>query len=114
MGGSVLLRRVLINPAHPMSAVGAKTNFAQTDLAPSANFIRTARTALIAVVVGEIAGASVVLPLVERPAGESSVAARTLVASVPVDTPRAAQISPQAAIQDQPMKSRSDRRRPVG
>ena len=63
-------------------------------LAPSANFIRTARTALIAVVVGGIAGASVVLPLVERPAGESSVAARALVASVPVDTPRAAQITP--------------------
>jgi hypothetical protein len=47
-------------------------------LAPSSNFIRTARTALIAVVVGGIAGAIVVLPLVERPAGERSLVARTL------------------------------------
>ena len=76
-------------------------------LAPSSSFIRTARTALFAVVVGGIAGAAVVLPLVERPAGESSVAARTLVASAPVDTLRAAQITPQAAIQDQPMKPAS-------
>jgi hypothetical protein len=77
-------------------------------LAPSANFIRTARISLIAVVVGGIAGASIVLPLVERPADEISVAARTLSrpgegASVPVGTPPT-QVKMQAAIQDQPMK----------
>jgi hypothetical protein len=77
-------------------------------LAPSSNFIRTARTALIAVVVGGIAGAIVVLPLVERPAGERSLVARTLprndeVASVRVVTPGAAQTTPQAAVQDQPV-----------
>jgi hypothetical protein len=47
-------------------------------LAPSSNFIRTARVVLIAVAVGGIAGASVVLSLAERPTGEASVAARTL------------------------------------
>jgi hypothetical protein len=77
-------------------------------LAPSSSFIRTARIALIAVVVGGIAGASVVLPLVERPAGEGSVAARTLPRSdevtSPVITPRAAQMTPQAALQNQTMK----------
>ncbi len=77
-------------------------------LAPSANFIRTARIALIALVVGGIAGASVVLPLVKRPADEISVAARTLTrpgegASAPVEPPRT-QVKMQAAIQDQPMK----------
>ena len=46
-------------------------------LAPSSNFIRTARTALIAVVVGGIAGAIVVLPLVERPAGNAARGAHT-------------------------------------
>jgi hypothetical protein len=77
--------------------------------APSSNFVRTARIALVAVVVGVIAGASVVLPLLERPAVEGSVAARTLrrsdeVASVPVITPPTAQMTPQAALQDQTMK----------
>ena len=76
-------------------------------LAPSSNFIRTARIALVAVVLGGIAGAGVVLTLVERPPRESSVAARTLprdegVASVPIVTPRAAQMTPQAVVQDQP------------
>jgi hypothetical protein len=77
-------------------------------LAPSPNFVRTARIALVAVLVGGMAGASIVLSLVVRPAGEISVAARTLprsgeVASVPVGTPRAAQVKTQAAIQDQPL-----------
>jgi len=80
-------------------------------LAPSGNFIRSARIALIAVVAGGIAGATVVLPLVERRVGESSVAARTLSrsgegASVPVGTPRA-QVKMQAAIPDQPAKPAS-------
>jgi len=73
-------------------------------LAPAPNFIRTARIVFIAVAVGGIAGAGVVLSLVERPVGETSVAARTLArpveaASVRVGTPRAAQV-----IQNQPAK----------
>ena len=77
--------------------------------APSRNFVRTVRIVLIAVSVGGMAGASVVLSLVERPADETSVAARTLarpgeVVSVPVGTPRAVQVNTQAAIQDRPTK----------
>jgi hypothetical protein len=77
-------------------------------LAPSPNFVRTARIALVAVLVGGMAGASIVLSMVERPADEISVAARTLsrsgeVALAPVGTPRAAQVKTQAAIQDQPL-----------
>jgi hypothetical protein len=77
-------------------------------LAPSGNFIRTARVALIAVVAGGIAGAVIVLPLIERPVGENSVAARTLSqsgegAAVPVGTPRA-EVKMQAVIPDQPTK----------
>jgi hypothetical protein len=78
-------------------------------LAPAPNFIRTARIVFIAVAVGGTAGAVVVLSLVERPVGETSVAARTLArpveaASVPAGTPRAAQVNTQAAIQNQPAK----------
>jgi hypothetical protein len=70
-------------------------------LAPSSNFIRTARIVLIALAIGGIVGASVVLSMVERPASETSVAARTLtgpgeVVSVPVGTPPAAQEKAQA------------------
>jgi hypothetical protein len=76
-------------------------------LAPSPIFIRTARIILIAVTVGVIAGASVVLSMLERPAGETSVAARTLprpgeVVSVPVGTPSTAQEKAQATIPDPP------------
>ena len=53
-------------------------------LAPAPNFIRTARIVFIAVAVGGIAGAGVVLSLVERPVGETSVAARTLARPVEV------------------------------
>jgi hypothetical protein len=72
------------------------------------------RIVLIAVAVGGIAGASVVLSLAERPTGEASVAARTLqrpaeFASVPADNPQAAQVKTQAAMQDQPTK-----RTPIG
>ena len=40
-------------------------------LAPSPNFVRTARIVFIAVAVGGMAGAGVVLSLVERPVGET-------------------------------------------
>jgi hypothetical protein len=77
-------------------------------LVPSGSFIRTARIALIAIAVGVVAGAVVFLPLVDRPIGGSSVAARTLSQSgegalEPVGTPRA-QVKLQAMIPDQPAK----------
>jgi hypothetical protein len=76
-------------------------------LAPSPLFIRTARIAVIAVTVGGVIGASVVLSMLERPASETSVAARTLprpseLVSVPVDSPPAPQEKAQAGIRDRP------------
>lgn len=81
-------------------------------LAPSPIFIRTARIVLIAVTVGGIGGASVVLSMLERPAGETSVAARTLprpgeVVSVPVGTSPAAQEKAQAVTTDRPTTTAS-------
>src|SRR5215475_9666353 len=75
--------------------------------APSPIFIRTARIVLIAVTVGGIGGASVVLSMLERPVGETSVAARTLprpgeIVSVPVGTPPAALEKAQALTPDRP------------
>jgi hypothetical protein len=51
-------------------------------LAPAPTFLRTARGFLIAAVIGGAAGAAVVLSLMDRPAAEASVAARTLVSAV--------------------------------
>jgi hypothetical protein len=50
-------------------------------LAPAPGFMRSARVAITAAVVGATAGAGVVLSLIDRPA-ETSVAARTLVRPV--------------------------------
>lgn len=47
-------------------------------LAPAPNFIRTARTVLVATAIGVIAGAGVVFSLVGHPVSETSVALRTL------------------------------------
>ncbi len=76
-------------------------------LAPSPSFVRMARIVLIAVAVGGIGGASVVLSMLEQPAGETSVAARTLsrpgeIVSVPVGTPPAAPEKAQAVTPDRP------------
>ena len=81
-------------------------------LAPAPSFMRTARIVLVATTVGATAGASMVFSLLDRPAtagGETSVAARTLArpveaASTPLSTPQAAQVSTQAAIQNQSTK----------
>src|SRR5262245_6258566 len=88
-------------------------------LAPSPIFIRTARIVLIAMALGGIVGASVVLSMVERPASETSVAARTLrrpgeVVSVPVGMPPAAQMKAQAVIQDQTTTTAPTDRSPAG
>jgi hypothetical protein len=51
-------------------------------LAPAPSFLRTARVVVVAAVIGATAGAAVVFSLVDRPAAEESVAARTLVQPV--------------------------------
>jgi hypothetical protein len=50
-------------------------------LAPVPGFVRIVRIALAAAAIGASAGAAVVFSLVERPAAETSVSARTLVSS---------------------------------
>ncbi len=80
--------------------------------APAPSFVRIVQIVLVATAVGAAAGASVVFSLVGRPATETSeipVAARTLAwpvrdASAPLSAPQAAQVSAQAAIQNQPAK----------
>jgi hypothetical protein len=76
-------------------------------LAPSPSFVRMARIVLIAVAVGGIGGASIVLSMLERPAGETSVAARTLprpgeIVSVPDSILPAAPEKAQAVTPDRP------------
>jgi hypothetical protein len=77
-------------------------------LAPAPSFLRTVRIAIVATAVGATAGAGVVFALVDRPAAEISVAARTLVPSVapaPISASAPAQLAPHAAqISDQPAK----------
>ncbi len=51
-------------------------------LAPVPSFMRTARIVVVAAAIGATAGAAVVFSLVDRPAAEESVAARTLAQSV--------------------------------
>jgi hypothetical protein len=72
-------------------------------LAPAPSFVRTVRIVMVAAAIGAIAGAAVVFSLVDRPAAEESVAARTLAdpirsaaqpiqsAAVAVSTPAAAE-----------------------
>jgi len=54
-------------------------------LAPAPNFLRTARAFVVAAAIGAMASAAVVFSLMDRPAAEASVAARTLVQ--PVEPP---------------------------
>ena len=51
-------------------------------IAPAPNFLRTARLFVVAAVIGATASAAVVFSLMDRPAAETSVAARTLVQPV--------------------------------
>jgi hypothetical protein len=48
-------------------------------LAPAPNLLRTARFFIVAAAIGATASAAVVFSLMDRPAAETSVAARTLV-----------------------------------
>jgi len=59
-------------------------------LAPQPSFLRTTRLMAIAAAVGAVAGSGVVFALVDRPVGETSVAARTLVQPAPASTSTAA------------------------
>jgi hypothetical protein len=66
-------------------------------LAPAPSFMRTARIVIVSAAVGATAGTAVVFSLVDRPAAEESVAARTLAqpvaaASTPISLPAAAQV----------------------
>ena len=54
-------------------------------IAPAPNFLRTARVFVVAAAIGAMASAAVVFSLMDRPAAEASVAARTLVQ--PVEPP---------------------------
>ena len=56
-------------------------------LAPAPNLLRTARVFVVAVAIGATASAAVIFSLVERPAAETSVAARTLVSSTESSRP---------------------------
>jgi len=51
-------------------------------IAPAPNFMRTARLFVVAAAIGATASAAVVFSLMDRPAAEASVAARTLVQPV--------------------------------
>jgi hypothetical protein len=51
-------------------------------LAPAPNFLRTTRLFVVAAAIGAVASAAVVFSLMNRPAAETSVAARTLVQPV--------------------------------
>jgi hypothetical protein len=64
-------------------------------LAPAPSFMRTVRIVVVAAAVGASAGAAVVFSLVDRPAAEESVAARTLAlepAAAPLAAPAVAQL----------------------
>lgn len=69
-------------------------------LAPAPSFLRILRTALVATAVGATTGGGVVLSLIDRSAGQTSVAERTLVrpmsaASTPLGAPQTAQLNAQ-------------------
>ena len=52
-------------------------------LAPAPNFMRTLRIVVVSAAVGSTGGAAVVFSLIDRPAAEASVAARTMAADAP-------------------------------
>src|SRR6516165_657720 len=74
-------------------------------LAPAPNFLRTTRLFVIAAAIGATASAAVVFSLMDRPAAETSVAARTLVQ--PVEPAVPARSAPLMAQQQTPSLSAS-------
>src|SRR6476620_5670702 len=86
-------------------------------IAPAPNFLRTARVFVVAAAIGATASAAVVFSLMDRPAAETSVAARTLVQPVEPalptrDAPLVAQLQTQSeqtsVLQAQPSVSQTD------
>jgi DNA segregation ATPase FtsK/SpoIIIE, S-DNA-T family len=75
-------------------------------LAPAPSFMRTVRIALVATAIGAIAGAVVVVSLIERPGGNddnTSIASHALVISAPTLTsPAAASANPKSALAPTP------------
>jgi hypothetical protein len=74
-------------------------------LAPAPNFLRTTRLFVVAAAIGATASAAVVFSLMDRPAAETSVAARTLVQPVAPAVP--APSAPLRAQQQTPSVSAS-------
>ena len=74
-------------------------------LAPAPNFLRTTRLFVVAAAIGATASAAVVFSLMDRPAAETSVAARTLVQPVAPAVP--ARSAPLMAQQQTPSLSAS-------
>jgi hypothetical protein len=74
-------------------------------LAPAPNFLRTTRLFVVAAAIGATASAAVVFSLMDRPAAETSVAARTLVQPVAPAVP--APSAPLMAQQQTPSVSAS-------
>ena len=74
-------------------------------LAPAPNFLRTTRLFVVAAAIGATASAAVVFSLMDRPAAETSVAARTLVQ--PVEPAVQARSAPLMAQQQTPSVSAS-------
>ncbi len=68
-------------------------------IAPAPNFLRTARVFVVAAAIGATASAAVVFSLMDRPAAETSVAARTLVQ--PVEPTRSAPLMAQPQTQSE-------------
>jgi hypothetical protein len=72
-------------------------------VAPAPNFLRTARLFAVAAAIGATASAAVVFSLMDRPAAETSVAARTLVRPVEPAVPaRSAPLVAQVQTQSEP------------
>jgi hypothetical protein len=80
-------------------------------IAPAPNFVHTARVLVVAVAIGAMVGAGVVFSLIDRPIGEASVAARTLVRSVEPTLPaRGVPLAAQPKTEsEQTSPSRTDR-----
>jgi hypothetical protein len=81
-------------------------------VAPAPNFLRTARLFAVAAAIGATASAAVVFSLMDRPAAETSVAARTLVRPVelaaPARAPLVAQLQTQSEQASVPQTPRAD------
>ena len=77
-------------------------------LAPAPNFLRTTRLFVVAAAIGATASAAVVFSLMDRPAAETSVAARTLVQ--PVEPARSAPLVAQLQTQSEPASASQTQR----